>query len=159
MTMLGRASRYWRETSGAAAAEFAIWLLVLVPLFLNAVDLGAYVYQRMQVQNAAQMAVQAAWKFCDEADLACDPTTQVDAAIASTSLGTEVTRSGAVTTGQYCPNNVDNTLTPGATCGSVDAGYYVLVTVTYTYQPIFPGITVGAALAGPITQTAWSRYA
>ena len=48
-----------------AATEFVLWLSVLVFPLLNAVDLSFYVFQTMQVESAAQAAVQMAWKQCD----------------------------------------------------------------------------------------------
>lgn len=54
-----------RDTSGAAAVEFAIWLAILLVPMMNVADLGFYVYQKMQLQQAAQVAAQAAWKLCD----------------------------------------------------------------------------------------------
>jgi hypothetical protein len=53
-----------------------------------------------------------------------------------------------------------------ATCASVVAGStaapgdYITITVTYTYHPVFKGLSVLSVLGGStpvITRTAWSR--
>lgn len=63
---LGHRIFAWRrDTNGAAAVEFAIWLLILVVPMLNVADIGLYVFQKMQLQQASQVAAQAAWKLCD----------------------------------------------------------------------------------------------
>ena len=55
--LLAAARAYLRCRAGAAAAEFALILTLLVIPLLNAFDIGVYVYQRMQLDNAAQVAV------------------------------------------------------------------------------------------------------
>lgn len=155
-----------RDASGVAAAEFAIWLFFLVPATLNIVDLGVYIFRKMQVQSAAQMGAQAAYLNCS-APLTCNVDTQVDAAIQSTSLGTLVTRVGSVSIAQYCPASnagasTNSLVAQNSTCSSVTStgttpGYYAKVTVTYTANPIFPGVTVASLLSSTITQTSWSR--
>ena len=54
------------DTSGAAASEFALLAISLVLGLLNAVDMGRYEYQRLQVENAAQAGAQAAWHTCND---------------------------------------------------------------------------------------------
>jgi hypothetical protein len=56
-----------RDEGGSAAIEFAVFGLLLVYMMLNVVDLARYAFERMQVENAAQMGVQSIWKFCDPA--------------------------------------------------------------------------------------------
>jgi Flp pilus assembly protein TadG len=106
---------------GVAAVEFALTGLLLVLGLLNAVDVGYYAYQRMEVENAAEVGSQAAWQTCHDiknGDLlpATDPTkcpgmnAAVTAAIQSTTLGTAVSlASGYPTEGDYCVN-VSNAL-------------------------------------------------
>jgi len=105
--------RFARGTEGAAATEFAIWVTLLTIPILNAVDVGFYSYQRMQLDTAAQMAAQAIWKTCDTA--AKQPVTAgsncstyntvATAAAQSTSLGTSVTIvSGTYAEAWYCGN-------------------------------------------------------
>lgn len=59
-----------RSERGAAAVEFALWLTVLIFPLLNIIDLGFYTYQGMQVQTAAEAAVDAAWHDCNANPLA-----------------------------------------------------------------------------------------
>ncbi len=57
--------RLARADRGAAAAEFAIVVTILVYMLLNVVDLGMYVYARMQVENAAQAAAEKVVVACE----------------------------------------------------------------------------------------------
>jgi len=61
------------ETRATAAIEFAGTAALLSVGLLNAVDVGYYMYRRMEVENAAQVAAQAAWKTCTQSML---PATQ-----------------------------------------------------------------------------------
>src|ERR1700736_1210431 len=86
-----------RDRRGTAAIEFAGVALFLVACLLNAVDVGRFIYQRMQVEYGAQVGAQAAWKTCYDpgtmlpATLNCPKlTAAITAAIQSTSLGTAV---------------------------------------------------------------------
>jgi len=67
--VLGVLRAFSRETRGAAAAEFAIWFVALIFPIMNVVDVSFYVYQKMEVQNAAQAAAQNAWAICKDATM------------------------------------------------------------------------------------------
>src|ERR1700739_1473504 len=92
--------RYRTDRRGAAAAEFALILTLLTFPFLNVIDFGIYAWDRMQLDNAAQVAVQTAWATCSTpANLPATPNSYanctalpaaVTAAVHSTSLGTNV---------------------------------------------------------------------
>jgi Flp pilus assembly protein TadG len=103
---------FLRDTRGSAAIEFAGVMLLLVAGIFNAVDVGYYIYLRMEVENAAQVGVQAAWNTCNDVSSML-PATQncpglnaaVNGAIQSTSLGTAVSlANGYPTEGYYCVN-------------------------------------------------------
>jgi Flp pilus assembly protein TadG len=164
-----------REERASAAIEFAATASLLSVGLLNAVDMGYYMYQRMQVENAAQVGAQAAWKTCTQSTL---PATQncsglnaaITAAIHSTSLGTAVgLASGYPTEGYYCANNsnvlqsvggLGNRPTDCSAAGNAGAspGDYIQVRVNYSYAPLFPGITVMSATGiTSITMTSWMR--
>src|SRR2546430_4121511 len=96
------------EMCASAGIEFAGTAGLLSIGLLNAVDVGYYMYSRMEVENAAQVGAQAAWKTCTQGVL---PATQncsglngaVTAAIHSTSLGAAVgLASGYPSEGYYC---------------------------------------------------------
>src|SRR5260370_2517753 len=53
------------DQSGVAAIEFGIFAPLLFLVLANVVDVTMYLYQRMQVQNATEVAAQAAWKTGD----------------------------------------------------------------------------------------------
>jgi Flp pilus assembly protein TadG len=178
--------RLLRETRGAAAAEFAIWVpVVMIPL-MNVGDLSMYVYRSMQVQNAAQIGAQAGWRACSSASQT--PATQncsafsnaVSAGVQNTSLGSKVTlASGYPQEGYYC-TTTSGTLTLVGTSGTVATppttpspdtcaavsgasdptvapGDYITVKVTYSFTSIFSGLTVAALLPSPMTATAMTR--
>jgi Flp pilus assembly protein TadG len=158
-------NNFRRHEGGAAAAEFAIWLLFLVPVLLNIIDIGVYIFRKMQVQSAAQMGAQAALAKCG-APTTCSVSGDVTTAVQSTSLGAAVTVS-SFTISQYCPDSTGNDATNSlvaqtTTCSTTTStgtspGYYAKVVVSYTISPIFGNVTAAALLPSPITQTSWSR--
>lgn len=172
---------YRRDQAGAAAVEFALVVTLLTVPVLNVIDLAMYAWDRMQVDNAAQMGAQAAWTTC--AATTNHPATPnsyanctgmpaaVTQAVRSTSLGANVTWS-ATAEGYYCilPGGtlkfvVAATGNPPSDCSksgigglSTDKpGDYVQISVQYTFTPIFRAVSIASALASPITRTAWTR--
>jgi Flp pilus assembly protein TadG len=179
---------------GVAGIEFALTGTVLAVGLLNAVDVGYYIYRRMEVENAANAGVQAAYNTCvppctpQNCPSQQLPATQncsalnaaITSAIQSTSLGTAVTlASGYPEEGDYCIN-ASNILqcvgslsnpAPGScsatgqqqTCAAagnanVSPSDYLLVQVTYPYQPLFPGLSVMSGLGWTsINKTSWMR--
>src|SRR5665811_1784665 len=53
------------DQRGTSAIEFSFFAGLLSLGMLNMTDVSIYLYQRMELENAAQMGVQAAWKTCD----------------------------------------------------------------------------------------------
>lgn len=166
-----------RDTRGVAAVEFSIAATMLIVGILNAVDLGLYEYRRMQVENAAQVGAQAAWKACYDTSAMLPATTKctglndaITAAIQSTSLGTAVSlTSGYPTEGYYCVNtsgvlqSVGDLSSRPANCSdagnsSTLPGDYIQVSVSYAYAPLFSNLTVmGASGISSISMTSWMR--
>jgi Flp pilus assembly protein TadG len=162
---------YVRSHAGAAAAEFALVLTLLTIPLLNAFDIGVYVYQRMQLDNAAQVAVQTAWAQCAPSGLV--PATvnnycpglsaAMTTALRSTPLGSGVTITS--TTESYCCPGAGTitcqgpvaTTTPAACSSGQAPGDYIFITASYTYSAIYPGLSVASLLTTPITRTAWMR--
>jgi Flp pilus assembly protein TadG len=171
-------SQYRRANGGAAAAEFALILGLLVIPVLNAVDLAVYAWNRMQVDNAAQVAVQAAWATCDSsANLPATPNAYANCpgmplavvtAVQSTPLGANVTVT-STTEGYYCINSASALVAVGtfpgtkpADCSSVGSasdkpGDYVVIAASYAYAPVFPSVSIVSLLTTPIVRTAWMR--
>jgi Flp pilus assembly protein TadG len=54
------------DRRGSAAAEFAVWMAFLAVPILNVVDVGFYVFQTMQVREAAQSAAQTLSTACGQ---------------------------------------------------------------------------------------------
>jgi Flp pilus assembly protein TadG len=162
---------------GASALEFSLFAGILIFGVLNIVDISIYIFQRMQVENAAQVAVQAAWKECDPskgylpATTSCpDLTTSITNAAQSTSLGNQIAiQQGSPSEGYYCLNTsgalqlvATATNDPPADCSATGVtgmtpADYIQVTTTFPYTPLFTGITVASAFATPIIKTGTMR--
>lgn len=167
------------DRNGAVAVEFATAGMLLVLGVLNAVDMGLYEYKRMEVENAAQVGAQSAWKTwktCNDQGSILPATVNcsglkaaITAAIQSSTLGTAVSlASGYPTEGYYCVNSAGNlqavgTLSsPPSDCSAVGSakttpGDYIQVEVIYSYAPLF-GITVMSMWGvSSVNATSWMR--
>jgi Flp pilus assembly protein TadG len=164
----------WTHRRGVAAIEFALFGGFIAFAALNVVDISRYIVQQMQVANAAQMGAQAAWKACDLSHLPATTNCSglaaaVTYAVQSTSLGTSVTlQSGSPSEGYYCVNAsnalqyVSDVKNKPADCSAAGApnlqpGDYISVQITFSYAPLFPGVTVAGKFATPIAKTATMR--
>jgi Flp pilus assembly protein TadG len=164
----------WADQRGVAAVEFGLFAIFLSLALVKVTDTSIYINQRMQVENATQVAVQAAWKACDTSQLPATTkcaglTTAIQNAIQSTSLGSSVTLvSGSPSEGYYCVNSA-NTLqyvsgvsSKPADCTAAGTpalkpGDYIQVQTTFTYTPLFPGLSVASTFTTPINRTAMMR--
>lgn len=167
------------DARGVAAIEFAITGLLLAIGLLNAVDVGYYAYRRMEVENAAEVGAQAAWKNCNNLSTTMLPATQncpglntaITTAIRSTSLGTAVSLASGYPAEDYRCVNASNVLqsvgtvtSPPPNCAAAGnaaatPGDYLQVGVTYPYQSLFPGHISVMSVSGvtSITKTSWMR--
>ena len=163
-----------QDCRGVAAVEFAFIAGFLSLAVANVSDISIYLYKRMEVENAALVGTMNALKACDPSHLPATVycpglTAAVTAAIQSTSLGSAVTLSGgAVTEGYYCVNAsgalqyVSSMSSKPANCTAagmpaLQPADYIVVAVTYSYSPMFAGISVAGLFATPITKTAMVR--
>jgi Flp pilus assembly protein TadG len=170
----GRTKAIWVDQRGVAAVEFGLFAIFLSLAFVNVTDTSIYIYQRMQAENATQVAVQAAFKTCDlpqlPATINCPGLANaIQKAIQSTSLGTSVSLvSGSPTEGYYCINSsnalqyVSSVSSKPADCTaagtpSLQPGDYIQVQTTFPYAPLFPGLSVASTFATPINRTAIMR--
>src|SRR3974377_1432934 len=164
------------DKRGASAIELSFFLGLLAFGMLNVADISIYIYQRMELENATQMGVQAAWKTCDPnngyvpATTNCSGlTTAITNAVTSTSLGSNVQlQSGSPSEGYYCVNSsgtlqyVSSVSSKPADCTAAGTpgnqpGDYITVATTYAYAPLFPNLTVAGAFTTPITKSAFMR--
>lgn len=171
---LGNLRSFHRDLRATAAIEFAGVAMLLAVGVLNAVDLGYYMYRRMEVENAAEVGAQAAWKTCYDQSTMLPATTKcsglnaaITTAIQSTSLGTAVAlASGYPTEGYYCVNTSNALQSVGSLSAkpsdcsaagnsNTSPGDYIQVGVTFNYAPLF-GITVMSAWGvTSISMTSW----
>src|SRR5579863_4155912 len=150
--LISKGNWFCRDSRGMAAVEFSVAAMMLAVGVLNAVDLGRYEYERMEVENAAQAGAQAAWKTCYDTSSMLPATVNctglnnaITAAIQGTSLGTAISlASGYPTEGYYCVNSsgalqsVGSLSNKPANCSdagnsSASPGDYIQVGVTYPY--------------------------
>lgn len=146
--------------AGTATIEFAFVSSILLIMFLNLIDVSLRIWSQMEVDNAAEVGAQAAYANCAglpvPATTNCTAmTTDITAAIQSTSLGSNVTLSGgAPTETYYClksnalfsvgsgtspPSPYDCTLAGNA---GATPGDYITVNVSYSFSPLFSGLSV-----------------
>ena len=174
MRFLAKLRGFAADDSGLAAIEMSLVTLLFAGALINAVEIGRYGISIMQVDNAAQMGVSAAYGACDTehvpATINCTGlNAAVDTAVTSTTLGTRITRGGAYSEGWYCVN-ASNELQLVATyasprpsdCSSVgipsaSPGLYLGVQAVYPFKPMFPGFNLAATFTSPIRRTAWVR--
>jgi Flp pilus assembly protein TadG len=175
-----RLRQFGAAARGVAGVELALTAPFLALGLVNAVDVGYYAYQRMEVENAAEMGAQAAWNTCNDTSQNYKGTSNLPAtvncpvlnatittAIQSTSLGTAVTlASGYPAEAYYCVDSSNTLQYQGsvssfpATCASgATPGDYLQVGVTYPYKPLFSGSISVMSASGitSITKTTWMR--
>ena len=167
--------RLRKDNRGVAAIEFAFIAGFLSIAALNVADVGLFLFDRLQVENAAEMGAQAIWATCDlnhsPATNKCTGyTSAMTSAVQSTSLGSHISvSSGYPKEGYYCVNSsgvltyVADVNNKPADCSSVGnatagPGDFVQVQVTYTYAPMF-NFTVASVLPTTITEAASLRLA
>jgi Flp pilus assembly protein TadG len=171
----GKLRRFGAAARGVAGIEFAIIGPLLALGLVNAVDVGYYAYQRMEVENAAEVGGQAAWENCNNLKTTLLPATvncptlnaTITTAIRSTSLGTAVSLASGYPAENYYCVNASNALilqgsvsSPPTNCSTgVAPGDYLQVGVTYPYKPLFPGLISVMSVSGvtSITKTSWMR--
>jgi Flp pilus assembly protein TadG len=168
--------RLFHDAHGTAAIEFAAAATLLVGLLANALDFNDYEYRSMQVADAAQVGAQTAWQMCNSASLL--PATQncsglnaaITTAIQSTALGSRVSLSaGYPVEGYYCVNSsgalqsVGSLSSKPANCSAAgnantSPGDYVQISVTASYAPLFPGLSVvGSWGVTSLSAISWMR--
>lgn len=166
----------WTDRRASAATEMALVLPGIAFILLNVVDLGVYIYTRMQVDLAAQEAVGAARVLCDTAaklpaTTNCGGTlsSTMTTAAQNTTLGSNVTL-GSASEAYYCADSSGTLVqvatanaTPPANCSTILSGStskpgdYISVTASYTFTPVFPGASVASLMPATIQRTAWMR--
>ena len=163
----------WADHRGVAAIEFGIFAVLLAGSLANVADVSIYIYQRMQVENATEVAAQAALKTCSTklpATTNCPALlTAMQNALQSTSLGTSVAFvTNSPTEGYYCINSsnalqyVGDVSSKPADCTAagmpaLQPGDYIQIQTTFTYQPLFGGLSVASAFPTPINRLAMMR--
>jgi Flp pilus assembly protein TadG len=169
-----RLGRFGPDVKGLIAVEFAITGTMLIYGLLNAVDLGYYIYRRMEVENAANVGAQTASKTCDQNALPATTNCSglnaaITSAIHNTSLGTAVSlASGYPTEGYNCTNSsnalqyVSGVSIKPSNCSaagnaSASPADYVQVQVTTPYQPLFGVSALGVLGWTSISTTSWIR--
>ncbi len=138
-------SRY-RSESGAAAIEFALGTLILLPLIAGTVDLGLAGYAWIQVNNL----VEAEALYVAKNATALYEAYPFDPAVITNAAGSAsgVTLTPAPSRFCGCPASTGVTskvafAAPPAdpcsgTCSGIPASAYIQVSASYAYEPILP---------------------
>lgn len=175
--LAGKIGAAWADQRGVAGIEFGIFFILLSVSLANVADVSKYIYQRMQVENATEVAVQAALQACgSQTPPQLPATTQcsgllgsMQAALQSTSLGATVQLvNGSPTEAYYCINSsnalqyVGDVSSRPADCTAagmpaLQPGDYIQIQTTFTYQSWFPGVSIVGAFPTPINRTAIIR--
>jgi Flp pilus assembly protein TadG len=152
-----------QNDEGNVTIEFAFVASVLVVMIMNILDFSLLIWARMEVDYAAQMGAQAAYKTCSTGTLPATTNclglnTAVTTAVQATSLGTGVAlASGNPTETYYCVSGTSLQSVGGyssppspfncSAAGNASAtpGDYIGVSVTYSYTPTFAGLTLATA--------------
>lgn len=166
--------RLVRNTQGVAGIEFALIAGMLSLVLMNVADIAIFEYQRMEVENAADLGAMTVLKTCDTSHvpattLCSGLNTAITKAVQSTSLGNKVSlKGGAPTEGYYCVNSanilqyVSDVSTKPSTCAaagmsSLSPGDYIKVQVVFTYVPMFGALSAASLLPTSISKTALLR--
>ncbi|HUR02683.1 MAG TPA: TadE/TadG family type IV pilus assembly protein [Nonomuraea sp.] len=173
MIARGILSRFARDQRGVAAVEMSLVGGLLATALLNVVEVSRYAYMSAQVGAASQAAAHAALVKCDPSEtpvtLNCpDVAGEITKAIRGSSLGTRVHQHGALSERWYCLTatgalqDMSAAGTRPASCADAgDAmakpGLYLRVQTDYTYDPLFPGLTIAETFSETIVRTAWMR--
>ena len=169
-----RLSALVKDVRGLAAIEFGFIAVFLSVATLNVADLAMFFFQKLEANNATQMGAQAAWATCDlnhiPATVKCPGmNAAITRSIQSTSLGSAIALSGGYPAeAYYCINSsgslqrMSDVSSPPADCtaaGSSTTGPadYVVIQTSYTYTPVFTGMSVGSLLPSTIVSTSWVR--
>ena len=174
LNLPARTRALWKDRRGVAAIEFGLFAIFLSLALANVTDASFYIYQRMQAENATEVAAQAAWKTCDPSQLPATTNcpglaTAVQNAVQSTSLGTRVSLvSGSPSEGYYCVNSagalqyVSGVASRPADCSAagmpgLQPGDYIQVQTSFTFVPLFPGLSIASTFPTQINRTSIMR--
>lgn len=176
--LAGKAGAAWADQRGVAAIEFGIFFILLAASLANVADVSKYIFQRMEVENATEVAAQAAFAACGQPQPPYLPATTkcsnlmaaINAALQSTSLGTDVQlANNPPVEAYYCINsanalqNVGSVTSPKpsdcmvAGTPTLAPGDYIQIQTKFTYQPWFPGFSVASFFPTSINRTAMMR--
>jgi Flp pilus assembly pilin Flp len=143
------------DRRGASAIEFALIGSIFAVLLLNVVDFSILIWSQMQVDHAAAVGAQAAYKVCltDPANCRTNWTGPVTTAANSTSLGSAAL--SVVNERYFC--TIGSTLQPPDGLAppppplppdcraqgdpNTKPASYVTVNVNYSFTPLFSGLS------------------
>jgi Flp pilus assembly pilin Flp len=173
MAVRGITSRFAGDQRGVAAVEMGLVGGLLATALLNVVEVSRYAYMTAQVGAASQAAAHATLVKCapDETPVTIncpDVAAAVTMAIRGSSLGTQVRQHGALRERWFCltpegglQDMSEAGIKPGSCADagdpSVRPGLYLQVQTEYTYEPLFPGLTIAETFEDTIVRTAWMR--
>jgi hypothetical protein len=139
---------------GASALEFALVLVVLVPLVLSSVEFGWYLSLRIAVEHCTRDAARAATQVCNPDN--CDA---LDGGECSSCLSPAGVDPDVVAVDRFVQCWVDTgfpgTASASAIRDGAPGGRYIRVTSNVTYAPV----AATSSLPNPIHTTLVMRFA
>jgi Flp pilus assembly pilin Flp len=169
----GPLRQFGADERGVAAIEMALVGTLLAGALLNVAEVSRYAYLAMEVNAAAQAGAQAAIVKCNPTEtpvtINCPEVDDaIETAITGTSLGERITLKAPVDEAWYCLTPAGDLQEMGPPdekpedCeeAGVPAGrpaLYVRLQTTFTYEPMFPGLTIVQSFAETIERSAMMR--
>lgn len=146
---------FQRMRRGASALEFALVLVVLVPLVVTSIEFGWYMALRIMVEHCTRDAVRAAVDICSPDN--CDMLLGGECQACLNPLGTNPTTVATDTfsqcwTGGGYPGTATATVTRSGSAASFDRRMTVVGSVTYT------PIATATLLPNPIRTSLTMRF-
>ncbi|WP_162925208.1 hypothetical protein [Aurantiacibacter odishensis] len=178
-----RARVFRRDRSGSVGAEMAFVAGFLAILIAQILDFGWMAYCSVQVRTAAQAAAAEAASLCQQetdlpATINCETTQSIDLQEKMEQAANRVSIGDASiprivvsepSEGYFCQDSNETLVEVGtlasppaadacATYGTAEEpGIYVYATASYTFNPLFPGLSVASVLGNPLTAEGWMR--
>jgi Flp pilus assembly protein TadG len=121
--------KFWSDSRGIAATEFALVAPILVVLALGAIDVGNAISENFDLKAAARIG----------AEYAVANSSDTDGIKLAVINANSTSASASVTSTVFCECSYQSAITCGETCEGDDPTprKFVTVTVTDNYSPLF----------------------
>jgi Flp pilus assembly protein TadG len=152
MRPISRANKLFRRDDGGSVVELALLMSLLLLILLGGIDLSRAYFLSIEVAGAAQAG--AAYGILNRTD-----TTGIQAAASDDAPNVSNLTVGTPTWGCECADGTlsSTSCTSKPTCSSTNLVYWVSVTASSTYSPVFPWPHIPSSIS--LQQTVLMRSA